>query len=394
VRNCQQRSALLTEILENSSGTDIPAPSSEIASEHTDEMAAIFYTSGSTGEAKGVMLSHRNLVSNTQATVEYLRLTSDDSVMVILPFYYIYGNSLMLTHIAAGGTLVIDNRFMYPEVVLDNMESSGVTGFSGVPSHFMILLNSTTMVKRKFATLRYFTQAGGGMAPEVITKLADSFPQKEIWIMYGQTEASPRVTYLPPERLKEKLGSIGIPVPGVTVEIVNEKGEPMPAGEVGELTVIGDNVMLGYLNQPEETRSVLHHGRLWTGDLARRDEEGYIYITGRRREIIKTGGNRVSAREIEECLLKHPKVAEAAVFGYPDDLLGEAVLAEVVFKQAECETVDEIRSFCGRNLSVHKVPKLIKIREQLPKLATGKIDKVALRAEFSIETKQTDRSGK
>ncbi|UCD63451.1 MAG: acyl--CoA ligase [Candidatus Zixiibacteriota bacterium] len=344
-----------------------------------DNLAAIFYTSGSTGRPKGVMLSHRNLVSNTAATVEYLRLTPDDAVMVILPFYYIYGNSLLLTHIAVGGRLVIDNRFLYPEVVLDEMEKQQVTGFSGVPSNFMILLANSTFAKRRFTSLRYFTQAGGAMAPEVIRKLMAAFPQKQIFIMYGQTEAAPRVTYLPPERLKDKLGSIGIPVPGVGVSVVDEQDREVSVGEVGEIVVTGPNVMLGYWNQSGEENGVLRNGRLYTGDLAKRDDEGYFYVVGRKKEIIKTGGNRVSVKEIEECLLECDRVVEVAVFGVDDPVLGEAIKAVVVVKADSPADQRELANHCRTRLAAHKVPKHIEFRKSLPKQLSGKIDKLKLR---------------
>lgn len=373
----------LREIVESSTDVEPPeAPDDDDLEEpEPHRLAAIFYTSGSTGDPKGVMLSHLNLVSNTMATVSYLQLTPDDSVMVILPFYYIYGNSLLLTHVAVGGTLVLDNRFLYPEVVLDNMEQERVTGFSGVPSHFMLLLNKSTFVKRKLEHLRYFTQAGGAMAPEVIKRLVEAFPDKQTWIMYGQTEASPRVTWLPPEDVHRKLGSIGVEVPGVTVEIVDDEGGIVPAGESGELTVVGDNVMMGYWKQPAATDQVLKDGRLYTGDLARRDEEGYIYITGRRREIIKSGGNRVSAKEVEERILEHEKVAEATVFGVADDVLGEAVKAAVVLKPG-CEADEkEIQSHCQQTLAVHKVPRFVVFMTELPKLQSGKVNKLVLQGE-------------
>ena len=342
-------------------------------------LAAIFYTSGSTGTSKGVMLSHLNLVSNTIGTVEYLKLKPHDSVIVILPFYYIYGNSLLLTHIATGGTLVIDNRFMYPEVILDTMEKEKVTGFSGVPSNFMILLNKSTFTERKFKHLRYFTQAGGAMAPEVIKKLLNAFPQKEIYIMYGQTEASPRVSYLPPERLKEKIGSIGIPVPGVKINILDEHGREVAKDEVGEIVVSGDNVMMGYWNQPEEQEEVLKDGSLYTGDLARKDDEGLIYIVGRKKEIIKTGGNRVSAKEVEECLLENENVMEAAVFGVDDPLLGEAIRAAIVLKENCRISENDLRNFCRAKMADHKVPKKIEFLENLPKYQTGKVNKILLK---------------
>ncbi len=344
----------------------------------SDELAAIFYTSGSTGAPKGVMLSHKNLLSNTFSTIEYLELKSDDSVLVILPFYYIYGNSLLLTHIAAGGTVIIDNRFMYPEVILKTMEKEKVTGFSGVPSNFMILLNKSTFPDREFKYLRYFTQAGGSMAPDVITKVKNAFPDKQIFIMYGQTEASPRVSYLPPEQLENKIGSIGIPIPGVDIKIMNEDAVEVPNGESGELVVTGDNVMLGYWNRDDEENQVIRNGSLFTGDLAKKDEDGYIYIIGRKKEIIKSGGNRVSTKEVEDCILEHDLVVEAVVFGVADDLLGEAIKAVVVTKEYNEISEDEIKQFCRIKLADFKIPKKIEFMESLPKYQSGKIDKVQL----------------
>ena len=363
-------------------GSDNPPTLDELydrVSESSDDLAAIFYTSGSTGAPKGVMLSHRNLVSNTIATVDYLRLAEKDIIMVILPFYYIYGNSLLLTHVVVGGRLVIDNRFLYPEVILNTMEKEKVTGFSGVPSNFIILINNSTMPKRELKHLRYFTQAGGAMAPEVTKKLMASFPEKEIFIMYGQTEAAPRVSWLPPERLKEKLGSIGIPVPKVEIKIVDEQGNELSAGESGELITRGENVMLGYWNQPDETKEAVKDGWLYTGDLAKKDDDGYIFITGRKKEIIKTGGNRVSTKEIEECILEYEKVLEVAVFGVPDELLGEAIKAVVVPQNGCRIEVKEIQDHCRKRMGDHKSPKFIEFLESLPKYQSGKVNKMLLK---------------
>ncbi len=342
------------------------------------ELTAIFYTSGSTGTPKGVMLSHRNLLSNTVATVEYLKLTQDDAIMCILPLYYIYGNSLLLTHLLIGARVVIDNRFAFPQVILQTMAEEKVTGFSGVPSNFMILLNLATFDSKQLPDLRYLTQAGGAMAPEVIRKLMAAFPDKEIFIMYGQTEASPRVTWLPPDRLKEKVGSIGIPVPGVDVRVAGESAMEMPVGDIGEIVVSGDCVMLGYWNQPDEQTQVLRNGRLFTGDLARRDEDGYIYVVSRKKEIIKAGGNRVSAKEIEERILENDKVLEVAVFGVEDEVLGEAIKAVMVLKESQSASIKEIQEHVALKLARHKIPKYIDFVESLPKYQSGKVNKLAL----------------
>ena len=344
----------------------------------SDEMAALFYTSGSTGEPKGVMLSHRNLISNTIATVEYLSLTGDDTIMVLLPFYYIYGNSLMLTHLLVGARMVLDNRFAFPQVILQTMARERVTGFSGVPSTFMMLLDRRGFSSEALPHLRYLTQAGGAMAPEVTKRVIQAFVGKEIFIMYGQTEAAPRVSYCPPARLAEKLGSIGVPVPGVDIRIINEGGQECPVGEVGEIVVRGDNVMLGYWNQPEEQAEVLRNRRLHTGDLGYRDADGYFWVTGRKKEIIKVGGNRVSAKEIEERILENDKVLEAAVVGVSDDVLGEAIKAVVVLKEGQKATAREIQDYIGLRLARHKIPKYIIFTDALPKYPSGKVRKQEL----------------
>lgn len=345
-------------------------------------LAAIFYTSGSTGQSKGVMLSHKNLVVNTMATNEYLELTEKDSVMVVLPFYYIYGNSLLLTHIAAGARLVVDNRFMYPEVILDTMQAEKVTGFSGVPSNFSILLGKSTLTEREFPHLRYFTQAGGGMAPETIRKLIATFPDTKMFVMYGQTEAAPRVTWLPPDKLKDKLGSIGIPLNGIQVEILNPAGQSAASGETGELVVRGPNVMLGYWNQPEEQEQVLRNGALYTGDLGYKDDDGFLWIVGRSKEIIKSGGNRVSTKEIEDVLLTTEAVLEAAVVGMPDDLLGEAIVAVVSVKPGIILTEKELKKHCQVHLPLHKLPQRFVFVESLPKHGTGKVNKLNLKEQL------------
>lgn len=346
--------------------------------DYSDDLAAIFYTSGSTGASKGVMLSDRNLLSNTLGTADYLGLTADDSVIVILPLYYIYGNSLLLTHLLCGARLVIENRFAYPQVVLQTMIEQKVTGFSGVPSNFMILLRNDGFNSKELPHLRYLTQAGGALPPHLISNLIDAFPNREVFIMYGQTEASPRISYLPPDLLPANIGSVGVPVSGVTLKICDEKGQELPQGESGEVVVSGPNVMLGYFNQPEEQSQVLKDGCLYTGDLGRIDEAGLLWLTSRQKEIIKVGGNRVSAREVEECLLTHPEVVEAAVIGVPDDILGEALKAVVVISAGCLLDAKAVQKHCQALLGPNKTPKHVVFMDKLPRYQSGKVNKRAL----------------
>jgi acyl-CoA synthetase (AMP-forming)/AMP-acid ligase II len=345
------------------------------------DLASIIYTSGTTGNPKGVMLSHRNLEANTDSIVEYLSLTHDDRVMAILPFYYSYGNSLLLTHIRVGGSLVIDNRFAYPNVILEIMSRERVTGFSGVPTTFAILMHRSNIRNYRWDHLRYLTQAGGPMTPALTLKIMEAIPHVKIYVMYGQTEASARLSYLEPERLLEKIGSIGKSIAGVTLSVRDDKGNICPSGKVGEIVAQGDNIMLGYWNQPAETAKVLKPEGLYTGDLARTDDEGYLFIVSRKSDMIKSGAHRISPKEIEEIIAEHEAVVESAVIGVPDEILGEAIKAVVVPRDGARVTEKDIFKHCRINLPQFKIPKVIEFRESLPKTASGKIKKSQLKAE-------------
>jgi len=342
-----------------------------------NDLAMIIYTSGTTGKPKGVMLSHGNLIANANSIIRYLNLRAEDKMMVILPFYYSYGISLLTTHIKVGAALVIDNRFLYPNIILDMIENEEVTGFAGVPSNFAILLRKSALSKYKLSKLRYVTQAGGAMAPSMIKEFIEFFPHVKFYVMYGQTEASARLTYLEPDLLTKKIGSIGKAIPGVKIDILNEQGRLVKPGEIGEITASGENVMLGYWNAPEETSQILKKNCLFTGDLARIDEEGFIYIVSRKKEMIKSGANRISPLEIEEVVCRMSGVLECAAVGVNDEILGEAISLFVVNDGASISE-REIMLFCKQNLASYKTPKEVKLVSSLPKTSTGKVKRAEL----------------
>ncbi len=350
------------------------------------DLASIVYTSGSTGKSKGAVLRHYNIVANTRSIVEYLRLTRDDRAMVVLPFYYIYGKSLLNTHFSVGGSVVIDNRFAFPNVILETMKKTGATGFSGVPSTFMILLSRSVVRKEKFPALRYLTQAGGPMAPAVQRDVAGTFAPARLYVMYGATEASARLSYLDPDDLPRKWGSIGRAIPNVDLFVADETGRELPQGEVGELVARGTNFMEGYWQDPEETARVLRHGLYFTGDLGRMDEEGFLYVVGRTKDMIKVGGERVSAKEVEEAILELKEVQEAAVIGVDDDVLGEAIKAFVVAAPGREVGHDLVVGHCRQRLPLFKVPKSVVVVPELPKNESGKVLKPVLR---EMERKKT-----
>lgn len=342
-------------------------------------VAQIIFTSGTTAEPHGVMLRHANLVANTTAIVRYLRLTERDRVMVVLPFAYSYGNSLLLTHVAVGGTLVVNQSFLYPNTVLEQMIAERVTGFSGVPSTFAILLNRSAIRQYRFPDLRYVTQAGGPMPAKCGHELKEILKDVDLYVMYGQTEASARLSYLEPGEIFRKAGSIGKAIPGVTLRVLHPDGRPVAGDEVGEIVASGDNIMAGYWGEPELTARVLKGGCLWTGDLARVDEDGFLYVVGRKGDIIKSGAHRISPREIETVLLEHPAVLEAAVVGVGDQVLGEAIKACLVVKEGVPCGRQDVLSHCHKHLPSYMVPHHVTFLAELPKTPNGKVRVAELR---------------
>jgi acyl-CoA synthetase (AMP-forming)/AMP-acid ligase II len=326
-----------------------------------------------------VVQTFRNIDANTRSIVQYLGLGAADRAMLILPLSYCYGRSVLQTHLFAGGSVFLDNRFMYPRVVLEALAAEDCTGFAGVPATFEIIRRQVGVSSLSFPRLRYLTQAGGAMAPDTIGWVRRAFHPARLFVMYGQSEATSRLSYLPPERAEDKGGSIGIAIPGVELKVVDGDGVEIAPGEVGHLVARGDNVTLGYLDEPEETAAILRDGWLWTGDLAWRDADGFFFHVGRSKEILKIGGHRVSPVEIEHALERHPEVAEAAVVGLKNDLAGEAAAAFVVRRQGSAVSEVELRRFCRQLLPAFMVPGAIAFVDALPRNQAGKL----LRAEIA-----------
>ena len=345
-----------------------------------NDLAALMFTSGSSGKPAGVMVSHGNIIANTESIVQYLALTGIDRIMTVLPFHYCFGTSLLHTHLRVGASLVIEPRFMYPEKVLERMLDAECTGFAGVPSHFQILLGRSSLRKRQFPHLRYVQQAGGHFAPSFVRQLREALPTTQIFVMYGQTEATARLAFLPPEYLDGKPGSIGKAIPGVRLQIVDKWDKEVKPGEIGEIVAEGANVTRGYWDAPEESSVCFRNGKLYTGDMGTVDDEGFIYLVDRAKDFLKCGGERVSCRQIEECLLEFEELAEAVVVGIPDEVLGEAVKAFVVPRDlAHDGLCDRLLAFCEHRMNAHLVPRNIVVLDALPKNANGKVVKQELK---------------
>lgn len=342
------------------------------------QLASLIYTSGTTGQPKGVMLSHRNLLTNVESIQAYLELDENDSVLNVLPFYYSYGNSVMHIHLAAGATLFLENSMLYPQRVVSLMEQYRVTGFSGVPSTFNLLLSRTKLGEFDLSSLRYLTQAGGAMAPASIERVKKELPNVDFFVMYGQTEASARLSYLPPHQLQNKAGSIGIAIPGVELKIMDEHLRPAAINSTGEIYARGDNIMLGYWKDSEASQQVFHDGWLKTGDLAYMDDEGYLFIVGRSSEMIKSGAHRISPKDIEEVILELEGVEEVAVVGVDDDLLGQVIRAVIVRSPGYKLDKMQVMRHCKANLANYKLPKYVDFADDIPRTASGKVRRFML----------------
>jgi acyl-CoA synthetase (AMP-forming)/AMP-acid ligase II len=341
----------------------------------SENLAEIIFTSGSTGKPKGVMISHQNIISNTDSILGYLDLTRDDILLVVLPFYYCYGLSLLHTHLKVGASIVLNNTFMFLGTVFNDLLAYKCTGFSGVPSHFQMMLRKSNIFKSKdFPDLVYVTQAGGKLKNEFIEEFVSLMPNVKFFTMYGQTEATARLAYLPPEMVLSKIGSIGKAIPNVVLKLMNEEGEEAKIGETGEIVAKGENIMLGYYKDPQETNEVLNDGWLSTGDLGIMDSEGYIYIEARKKEIVKIGGKKVSLREVEEVVLSLAEVQDCIVEIIEDDLLGESLKLVVVIDEFlnQKSVEKKILAQCRRKLTLFKIPRLIEFVTNISVSKTGK----------------------
>ena len=341
--------------------------------------ALILFTSGSTGRPRGVIQTYRNVDTNTRSIVTYLSLSAEDRALLILPLYYCYGRSVLQTHLRVGGSVFLDGRFAFPRMVLEALDVEGCTGFAGVPLTYEIIRRQVDVSSLPRPRLRYLTQAGGAMSPETIDWVRAAFRPAELYVMYGQTEATARLSYLPPARAEAKRGSIGIAIPGVELRVVDERGCELPRGEVGQLVARGDNVTPGYLDEPEESAAILHDGWLWTGDLAAQDPDGFFFHRGRSKEILKIGGQRVSPVQIEQVIAEHPQIAEAAVVGAPDPLKGEVPVAYLVARPGTRPEAAILEAFCHARMPPYQVPVRFTLVEALPRNEAGKL----LRAELA-----------
>lgn len=340
-----------------------------------EKCAEIIFTSGSTGKPKGVMISHKNLIANTSSIVDYLKLTGDDRMLVVLPFYYCYGLSLLHTHLRTGGSIVFNNAFIFLGGVLKSLIDYKCTGFAGVPSHFQILLRKSDSFKStKFPDLKYVTQAGGKLAPIFIDEFREAHPDIKFVVMYGQTEATARLSWLPPEIYERRKGSMGKGIPGVELWVVNETGERIKPGETGEVIARGDNIMMGYFADEEGTKNAIRNGWLYTGDLGTVDEDGYIYLTARSKEIIKVRGKRISPKEIEAVILALPEVIDCTIEGVEDEIEGEMLKATIVVRKDQKDKItrDIIMQHCSQHLALFKIPQVYEFIDDLTISPTGK----------------------
>ena len=350
------------------------------------DLAGLIYTSGSTGDPKGVMETHRNIVSAAQSIIQYLENTPDDIILNTLPLSFDYGLYQVIMAMMFGGTIVLEKSFIFLSRILNIIGKEKVTGFPIVPTIVAMVLKTIDLKSFNLSTLRYMTNTGAAFPVEHIRKLRALLPHVRIYSMFGLTECK-RIAYLPPEEIDNRPDSVGKAIPNCEVFIVDEHGKPVINGQTGELVVRGANVMQGYWNAPEQTAHTFRNGLgfreklLFTGDYFKMDDQGYLYFLGRKDDMIKSRGERISAKEIENTISQIEGVSECAVIGVDDEILGQAIKAFVVLNPQTLLNKKDITTYCARNLEPYSVPKYIEILDELPKTTHGKIDKRALKQE-------------
>jgi acyl-CoA ligase (AMP-forming) (exosortase A-associated) len=349
-------------------------------------MAAILYTSGSTGKPKGVVLSHRNMVAGAKSVAEYLKNTPDDRILSVLPLSFDYGLSQLTTAFHVGATNVLMNYLM-PRDIIDTVAEEKITGLAAVPPLWIQLVQSKWP---RDISLRYITNSGGAMPRATLDSLRNILPDTEVFLMYGLTEAF-RSTFLPPGEVEVRPDSIGKAIPNAEVLVVRDDGSLCAAGEPGELVHRGALVSMGYWNDPEKTAErfkplpsrqsglTIPELAVWSGDTVRMDEEGFLYFIGRRDEMIKTSGYRVSPTEVEEVIYGTELVGETAAVGVPHPVLGQAIVLIATPRTGSVLDQDALLAACKLHLPAFMLPSRIECREgNLPRNPNGKIDRKLL----------------
>lgn len=340
-----------------------------------DDAAVLLYSSGTTGFPKGVTLTHSNLVTNTRTAAKCSGYRSNDKLACFLPLFHVFAqNYIMNGAFQTGATVVLFRRFV-PEVVLDVIARERVTMFFGVPTIYIKLL-SMDLAKYDLSSIRYDFSAAATMPQEVAKRWTDRFG-RPIYEGYGLTECAPFAAYN--HQREHRFGSVGTAVEGFTLAIHDEEDHEVPRGEWGEIVIRGPGVMQGYWGKPEDTSRALRNGWLHSGDIGKMDDDGYVYIVDRVKDMINVSGFKVWPAEVEHVLYRHPAVQEAAVYGAPDPLKGEQVRAAVVLRSDASAAPDALAQLCRDHLAAYKVPERVEIVRELPKSATGKILKRVLR---------------
>lgn len=365
----------------------LSAPPVDLGAAVTEnDLAGLFYTGGTTGKSKGVMLSHRNLIANTFHWLVSVPQTAVDVTLVMAPLFHAAGSNGVLGTIWTAGTQITLAAFD-PEAVLEIIEAESVTVTLGVPTMLAAMAEAQHTRPRKVDTLRTIAHGGSPIATEVVRRTWTAFPTVEMIEVYGATELSPLTTALRDEQdllESDRARSCGQAIPGTDVRVLDTQGREVARGEIGEVVVRGPNVMQGYWNKPEQTADVLKDGAYWTGDLGYMDEAGYVFLVDRSKDMIVSGGENVYCTEVEEVLYQHEAVLEAAVYGIPDEKWGEAVHATVVPRPEHSNVAPQaLIEYCRAHIAGYKVPKGVNIQQDpLPKSGPGKVLKRELRAPF------------
>jgi long-chain acyl-CoA synthetase len=359
-------------------------PDFDVIDREDDDTAVILYTSGTTGKPKGAELTHSNLLKNAEAAVSLTGASADDTLLGALPLFHSFGQTCGLNaSMSAGATLSMIPRFD-PAKALEIIQRDGVTVFQGVPTMFTAMLHEDSKDDVDVASLRVCISGGSAMPVEVMRGFEEQFGCK-VLEGYGLSETSPVASFNHPDK-ERKPGSIGTPIEGVEMKLVDDDGNDVEAGEVGEIVIKGHNIMKGYWNRPDATEEAIKDGWFYSGDMGKVDEDGYFSIVDRKKELIIRGGYNVYPREVEEVLYEHPAVLEAAVIGVPDDKMGEEVGAAVVLKEGEDVSEDELREYVKSEVASYKYPRKIWFEDELPKGPTGKILKKDIEMPDRVES--------